>query len=158
MRRQPVVFVGMILYLLCCGGCWPYEGTTSPGVSGRVVDALTGAPLKDAEVFVSKATAEFPSNAFDPVTDQLKPGALPMPPSIDEAIRMARPPAVLTAEDGAFAIPRGKRWGIYIVPMDTFPPRGSLVIRREGYQNLLLPVSSWNVIDVGTIALKPGQP
>ena len=147
-----------MIVVFCCCGCFPYHFTISPSVAGRIVDDNTGAPVDGAEVIVSRASYEFSNNAFDPVTHQLKPGAEPQPPPLNEAIRCARPPVATTTADGAFAIPPQKRWGLYIIPMDLFEPRGSLVIRRQGYQDVILSVSSWRIINLGAVRLKRVQP
>jgi len=143
---------------LCCTGCWPYRFTTSPGVTGMAIDDKTEAPVDGAEAFVSRATDRFAKVAFDPITDQFKHGDTPQPPSLSEAISSARLPAVITGPDGRFSIPQEKRWGLYIIPTDVFTPRGSLIIRREGYQDVILSVSSWGIVDLGDVRLKRVQP
>ncbi len=149
-------FMALLSLQFCCCGCWPYRFTTFPAVAGRVIDDNTGAPVDGVEVLVSREGYRFAKDASDPVTHELKPGATPQPPPMNEAIKRALPLIVSTTADGAFAIPRQTRWGLFVfLPVDYLSPGGSLVIRREGYHDLMVDVRSYEPVDLGTIRLKP---
>jgi hypothetical protein len=154
-------FSGLIALCLLCSGCWPMRFTASPGATGMVLDAHSHVPIAGAEVFVSRARYTLPLvtnsvtgeiEAVGCTVDQL------VPPSLSAAVTNARPPIVITGSDGRFSIPPLKRWGIYVVPMDVFAPKGTLVVRREGYTNairyLFAPSS---VADVGEIRLEKSK-
>jgi len=138
--------IPVIALTLVITGCFPMRFTVRPGVSGVVYDNQTGALLVGAEVFFSKAPYtfyHFTNQTVEGVTaEATTPPPPPQPPSLDAAIRNASPPVVFTDVTGWFAIPPAKKWGLYIVPMDYFPPRPTLVIRAEGYDPELRLVSS----------------
>lgn len=149
---------GLLFVSLICSGCWPMRFATSPGVTGIVKDAQSHAPVAGAEVFVSRARYRLPV-VTNTVTGQTEivPGTQNqlLPPSLQEAFTNARPPTVVTRPDGRFSIPPEKRWGIYIVPMDVFGPYGTLVIRREGYEDMLRVLHSPPAeIEVGEIKIE----
>jgi hypothetical protein len=149
----------LLLFLMAVGflgsGCFPMRNTTSPGVAGIVLDAESRAPITGAKVFVSHAFYHLPLATND-FTGEVEPvaatGTQRLPPSMTEVILNARPPTVITGLDGRFSIPPEKRWGIYIVPMDVSGLYGTLVVRREGYRDVIRflepPQSEVNVGEV----------
>ena len=148
----------IVTALLCCG-CFPARFVVSPAVRGAVVDRATGAPVAGAEVIISGATFN-PSFPMDPVTRRpLYPNETnskaPKAPALSEVLARARKPAVQTADDGSFSIPEQARWGPYYVGMDPMPPQGTILIRRSGYSDFMLPVLGINSykLDLGTVPL-----
>src|SRR6266699_1820583 len=122
-------FLPLILLLL--SGCIPFTFTRSPGASGVIIDASTGQPLADAEVFMSHATYNLP-RTIDPktgkvtyltgtTTEQL------VPPDFEEALRQYRPRAIIPGSAGRFSIPAQRRWGLFFAGLDVIPPYGTLV-------------------------------
>jgi hypothetical protein len=118
--------------------------TTSPGAMGLIVDAKTHAPVAGAEVMVSRA--HFTGYG---TIDQL------VPPTLNEVLTSARAPLSISGTDGRFSIPPEQRWMIYVIPMDVFNPSGSLLIRRSGYEPLILFLPSWLTEHYGEIRLIP---
>jgi hypothetical protein len=120
---------------LLCSGCWPRRFTTSPGVSGTVLDSQTHSPLGGVEAVVS--LSKYP------------------PDSPQDAVEHTRNPTVTSNDAGHFLVPSERRWGIYIWPVDRLPEFGLLVVRRDGYETSSVPVWSRSVTNIGTILLKP---
>jgi hypothetical protein len=120
---------------MLCSGCWPRSFTTSPGVSGIVLDAQTRSPVAGAKAAVS--LSKYP------------------PGSLDEAVTRTRTPQVTTDDAGQFSIPKEQRWGIYIWPVDSYPEFGLLVVRRDGYETSCIPIWSHSVTNLGPVLLKP---
>lgn len=118
-----------------CSGCWPWRFTTSPGVSGIVLDAETRSPVGRAETVIS--LSKYP------------------PDSPKDALEHTRNPFVTTDDAGHFLIPNERRWGIYIWPVDALPEFGLLVVRHDGYQTSSIPVWSRSVTNIGPVLLKP---
>jgi hypothetical protein len=146
----------MVLVALFCDGCFPAKFITTPAVRGVVVNRQTGAPVTGAEVIISRARFD-PWIMVDPATHQplivndarllsLKP------PALSEVLKRARTPAVQPADDGSFSIPNHSQWGPYLVGMDPIPPAGTILIRREGYVDVMLPVFG-TTVDFGAIPL-----
>jgi hypothetical protein len=106
-------------------GCWPLRITSSPGASGIVVDAQTHAAIGGAQAVVCRSSIWGPS-----------------PQSVAEALTNARPPRVVTRADGRFSIRPEHRWIIYFPEPAVPPAAGQLVVRRQGYEPVLLPVES----------------
>ena len=131
---------------------------TSPGATGTTVNSETGAPVAGAEVFISRALFSRPAitnaitgevQSVDATTDHL------LPPSLTEAVANCRTPIVVTGADGRFSIPAERKWGVYIVPMDVFPPYGTLVVRCAGFADTIRFVyAPPTVVEVGEIRLK----
>jgi hypothetical protein len=107
---RKLLLVGFVIALLA-SGCFPYHYTMRPGVSGRLVDAATDAPIPGADVHLKRYERELMFND--------KP-----PEEVAEA----------TGSDGAFSIPARKTWGLYIVPMDVFNRKWTVTIEASGYQ------------------------
>lgn len=146
----PYVSSGLLVLLLC-SGCFPMNVTRSPGVTGVVVDAGSGAPVAGAEVLVSKATS--------PIDRGPDPGGaptVPAAPPLSEALAAARRPTVTTGPDGRFTIPPEKRWIMVILGSDPAPPAGTVVVRRNGYAAALREVSG-RTKDMGPIELTPAR-
>lgn len=83
-----------------------------------------------------------------------------VPPALSNALADIRPPIVITGDDGRFSIPSQKRWGLYIMPMDVFPPQGTLIVTKDGYEPLMVSVgwASTNLHEiklVGTSGTRP---
>jgi hypothetical protein len=116
-------FLACITIGLFCTGCWPLRLTTSPGASGVVVDARTHAAISGAQVVVCRS--DFLPAQSSPVADTLK---------------NARPPQVVTRANGRFSIRREHRWIIYFPSPMMAPATGQLVVRREGYETVMLPL------------------
>jgi hypothetical protein len=116
-------------------GCVPIRFTTSPGASGRIVDASTHAPVSGAEIVISRST--YP------------------PESADGAFTNSRPPTVMSREAGQFSVPQERRLDLYCVPADFFPRFGLLVIRCPGYETTCVPFWSHSMADLGQVDLKP---
>ena len=118
-----------------CTGCVPLKYTTSPGASGVVLDSKTRAPLTGAEVVISRST-------YPPV-------------SVGEAFTNSRPPTVITEASGRFSIPPEHVWDLFVVPVDSFPPFGLLVVKHEGYDSVLIPFWSRSTKPLGEVLMKP---
>lgn len=118
----------------CLSGCIPLRFTTSPGASGRIVDASTRAPIDGAEVVVSQST--YP------------------PESAEKAFDNSRSPKVFSHEQGVFSIPLERRVDLYCVPVDLFPRFGMLVIKHPGYVTTCVPFWSHSVADLGEIRVQ----
>jgi hypothetical protein len=137
----------------------------SPGVSGTIADEGSRLPLGSAEVAVSSANYSMTNM---PTTPEGREELSRMPktdreqfyrthtvsPSLSNALAQVRPPVVLTGDDGRFSIPSRKRWGLYVVPMDIFPPQGTLVVKRDGYEPLMVWVWARDSTNLGSIFLK----
>lgn len=153
MRSRAVVHRSslVLLALVVSSGCAPMNVTRSPGVTGIVVDAASGAPLAGAEVLVSKAVA---SGAHDRANAPTESGAEAAAPTLAEALAAARRPVVTTGADGRFSIPPEKRWIMVSLGAERAAPSGTVVVRRAGYDTVLRPVSG-RTSDVGSIELTP---
>ena len=99
-----------LLVTLALGGCFPYHYTQRPGVTGTVVDAQSGAPIRGA--LVSVVGYGMRSRPQDDVFD------------------------VRTAADGRFEIFPVQQWNIYIVPMRPAPIPVALKVLASGYRDL----------------------
>jgi hypothetical protein len=119
-----------------CAGCIPLRFTTSPGATGRVVDASTHSPLSGAEVAISRST--YP------------------PESADKAFGNARSPVVMSQGAGSFSVPPERRLDLYFVPLDVFPRFGLLVVKCPGYETTCIPFWSRSVADLGEIQIRSG--
>jgi hypothetical protein len=134
------LFSSLLMVIVSCTGCWPVHIVSSPGASGFVIDRQTRAAIPGAQVAVSRSwQREWPNYGV---------------PRLDEALAATRPPLVFTDADGHFSIPPEKEW------MKDFPPpetsaHGTLVVRREGYKPVLLPLEADSIQDVGIILLTP---
>jgi hypothetical protein len=126
----------LVLLAWFCSSCVPLRFTTSPGATGRIVDATTHAPVTGAEVVVSRST--YP------------------PSSADGAFTNSRPPTVMSSEMGRFNVPLERRLDLYFVPVDIFPRFGLLVVKRQGYRTACVPFWSRSVVELGDIQLKTG--
>jgi hypothetical protein len=155
--RNITLVIQMAVIALISTGCFPARFTTSPGASGRVIDARTRDPVQGAEVFVSRAFYKFytfTNHTMEGVAQEGKTIPPPEPPPLNLALSKSRPPIVLTDADGRFDIPPVKRWGIYIVPMDIAPSHGALVVRRDGYvPEMRLVITHSSIDPVGDISL-----
>ena len=118
-------------------GCLPLKFTTSPGATGKIVDAGTRAPLSGAEVIISHST--YP------------------PSSPDNAFTNSRPPTVMSGESGQFALPLERRLDLYFTPIDAFPRFGLLVVKRAGYETTCVPFWSRSIASLGEVPMKPAQ-
>ena len=116
-------------------GCIPLRYTTSPGATGRVIDASTQAPIRGAEIAISRST--YP------------------PDSPDKAFANKRSPTVMSNNDGGFSVPVERRVDLYCIPVDAFPRFGMLVINHDGYATTCIPFWSHAVADLGSIQIKP---
>jgi hypothetical protein len=123
---------------LLSSGCVPWKFTTSPGATGRVVDARTHTPISGAELVISRST--YP------------------PPSVEKAFVNHRAPMVMTGETGGFSVPLQRRIDLYCVPVDIFPRFGLLVVRCQGYKSACVPFWSRSVADLGEIQLETAAP
>lgn len=112
-------------------GCVPIRFTTSPGATGRIVDASTHAPVSGAEIVISRST--YP------------------PESLEKAFVNKRPPMVMSREAGQFSVPFERRLDLFFAPIDFFPRFGLLVIRCQGYETRCVPFWSRSVADLGEI-------
>jgi hypothetical protein len=130
------LFVGVLVGLMCAG-CIPIRFTTSPGATGKIVDASTHVPLSGAEVLISRAT--YP------------------PTSPDAAFTNSRPPTVMSQESGRFSVPHERRVDLFFVPVDFFPRFGLLVVKREGYETTCVPFWSRSMAELGEIQVKARQ-
>jgi len=117
--------------------CIPLRFTTSPGATGRVVDAKTHEPLTHAEVIISRST--YP------------------PSSADAAFTNSRPPTVMSREAGQFTVPLERRLDLYFLPVDAFPRFGLLVVRHPGYETTCVPFWSRSVAELGDVELSPAK-
>ena len=123
--------------VFCLSGCIPLRFTTSPGASGRIVDASTRAPIDGAEVVVSRST--YP------------------PESAEKAFDDARSPKVFSHEAGIFSVPLERRVDLYCVPVDVFPRFGMLVIKSPGYVTTCVPFWSHSVAELGEIPVQSAK-
>ena len=131
---------GVMLLLFLSGallitGCVPIRFTTSPGASGKIVDASTHSPVSAAEIVISRST--YP------------------PESPDSAFTNSRPPLVMSLQAGQFSIPLERRLDLFFVPVDFFPRFGLLVVRCQGYETTCVPFWSRSVAELGEIIVKP---
>lgn len=143
--NPPRISVGLFA-LVVCSGCLPMNVTRSPGVTGVVVDAASGAPVAGAEVLVSRATYVDQGAAPDGAT------TAPVAPPLSDALANARRPTVTTGADGRFTVPPEKKWVMMIFESGT--PSGTVVVRRPGYAPALRDVVGRKQ-DLGSIALTP---
>jgi hypothetical protein len=129
--------------MICAGlgwfgaACVPIRFTTSPGATGRVVDARTHEPLGGAEVLISRST--YP------------------PSSPDAAFTNSRPPTVMSRETGQFSVPFERRFDLYFLPVDAFPRFGLLVVRHLGYETTCVPFWSKSIAELGDVKLNPAK-
>jgi hypothetical protein len=124
-----------------CTGCAPFPFTTSPGATGKIVDASTHAPIAGAEVAISHSI--YP------------------PESGEKAFENRRAPMVMSREGGQFSVPLERRLDIYCLPIDVFPRFGLLVIKCDGHETTCVPFWSRSVAELGEIqvpAIKTNQP
>lgn len=132
-------FTGLLVALFVggwlCSGCLPMRFTTSPGATGKIVDAGTHLPITGAEVVISHST--YP------------------PSSPDNAFTNRRPPMVMSSSSGQFSVPLERRLDLYCVPIDIFPRFGLLVVKRQGYETTCVPFWSRAVADLGEVRMKP---
>ena len=129
-----VLIMGSVLSL---SGCLPLRFTTSPGASGRLVDASTRAPIDGAEVVVSRST--YP------------------PESAEKAFANFRSPKVISHEAGIFSVPLERRLDLYCIPVDVFPRFGMLVIKRQGYVTTCVPFWSHSIAELGEIPVRSAK-
>jgi hypothetical protein len=123
-----VLSVMMLGFL--CSGCLKLERqVTSPGARGVVLDAQTRAPLSGAAVVVSRAVPYFGTNFL----------------TVSEALTNTRPPVVTTGKNGRFRIPAEQHHKLIVDWLiQPYRPRGgTLVVRREGYEPMAIPLSGW---------------
>ena len=123
--------------LFLCAACVPIKFTTSPGATGKIVDASTHTPINGAEVLVSRST--YP------------------PPSADAAFTNSRPPVVMSGENGQFSVPSQRRVDLYFLPVDIFPRFGLLVVKHQGYETTCVPFWSKSVAELGEVGLKEAR-
>jgi hypothetical protein len=130
-------FAPLSLCLLAwlCQGCVPLKFTTSPGATGKIVDAATHSPVAGAEIIISRST--YP------------------PETCEKAFANARPPMVMSREAGQFSVPLERRLDFYFAPVDLFPRFGLLVVRCQGYETTCVPFWSHSVAELGEIDVKP---
>jgi hypothetical protein len=129
--------------------------TTSPGAAGTIVDAA-GKPLGGVEVLVSNAAYTPPPSVAGssgrgdgPVTAEEL-----IPPSMGELNARARSPRVITDASGRFSIPPVRRWILYVVPMEISPAEGTLLIRRAGFPDRILRLSSKERMELGNVMVE----
>ena len=134
-RKQGLAWAVLLLSFWLCAGCIPLKFTTSPGASGRLVDAANGSPLTGAEVAISRST--YP------------------PESADKAFENARSPVVMSQGEGAFSVPPERRLDLYFVPIDAFPRFGLLVVRCPGYETTCVPFWSRSTAQLGEVRICP---
>lgn len=135
---KPHFRLSLALWLIVAAalcGCIPLRFTTSPGASGRIVDATTGSPINGAEVVVSRST--YP------------------PESTEKAFSNSRSPKVLSSQNGGFSLPAERRMDIYCIPVDGFSRFGLLVVKHDGYVMTCVPFWSHTVAELGEIRIKP---
>jgi hypothetical protein len=120
-----------------CAACVPLRFTTSPGATGKIVDATTESPVTGAEVLISRST--YP------------------PPSPDKAFANGRSPTVMSRDGGEFSVPLERRMDLYCFPIDVFPRFGLLVVKRPGYETTCIPFWSRSIADLGEIKVRPLQ-
>ena len=113
---QKIVMVGTVA-LLCCG-CFPLRRLSTPGVSGVVVNSRTGSLVTNAQVVVS------PIHHSEP--------------SVDEVLANAEARTATTGSNGEFAFAPERRWGLYVVGTDLWPPSGALVVSGGGYEPVVV--------------------
>ena len=139
-KRLSLGLPGVFIWLagcLCLSSCLPLRYNTSPGASGVVMDAERHSPIAGAEVVVSQLI--YP------------------PPSVEAAFTNNRPPVVITDSAGHFSVPPERRWDFFVVPIDVFPRFGLLVVKRDGYESMMVPFWSRTVEDVGQLVMKPAK-
>lgn len=136
-RRELALGICLIAVSFCAA-CIPLKFTTSPGASGRVVDASTHSPLSGAQLAISRST--YP------------------PDSADQAFTNSRSPIVLSQDGGGFSIPPERRLDIYCIPIDPFPRFGLLVVKCPGYETTCVPFWSRFATDLGDIQVQPAAP
>jgi hypothetical protein len=144
-RRAPLAILSspymallsVLFVVWLCTGCVPMRFTTSPGASGKIVDASSHSPLSGAEIVISRST--YP------------------PDSADKAFANRRPPIVMSREGGLFSVPLERRLDLYFVPLDAFPRFGLLVVKCQGYETTCVPFWSRSVADLGEIGLKANR-
>ena len=90
---------------LVASGCFPYHFTERPGVSSRLVDAETEAPIERADVRLQ---------ILQVAEEEL---------------------AAWSGPDGQFIITAKQVWGIVIVPFDPIAHVWRLSIQAAGYEN-----------------------
>jgi hypothetical protein len=90
----------------CLAGCFPYQYTIRPGVSGSVVDDLEATPIPNASIVVHTHY------------DAKHTGETRITPN----------------PDGTFFLAPAKKWGIYVMPMDVFFPWSDATVEATGYQ------------------------
>jgi len=135
-RRLPVHRAALVLLLsTLCSGCLPLRFTTGPGASGKILDSQSHAPLGGAQVVISHST--YP------------------PPSVEEAFTNRRSEVVTTDDTGQFSIPIERGWDFFVIPVDLFAPFGLVVVKKDGYEPVLLPVWSRSVKPLGDVLMKP---
>jgi hypothetical protein len=138
MNRMPRVKTSSLVIILLvglCSGCIPLRFTTSPGASGRIVDAKTHLPVPGAELVISRST--YP------------------PASADNAFANGRSPTVMSSGNGQFSLPLERRFDLYFLPVDAFSRFGLLVVKREGYATTCVPFWSHSVAALGEIPVEP---
>jgi len=99
-------YIIVLSAFLLCSGCFPYQYTTKPGVSGTVLDADTRKEIHGANVTLT--TYSFPQNKENIET-------------------------TTTQMDGTFVIQAEQKWGLYMVPLDPAPLKASISVEMEGY-------------------------
>jgi hypothetical protein len=122
---KPAQLLSLAAVGLFCAGCVPWRFTSSPGASGVVMDAKTYAAIGGAQVTVCRS--EFP---------------MEKPRSVTNALKNARPPRIVTKADGRFSIDRESKWVMFYPAPMPMPPVGEIVIQRDGYEPLMLPLTS----------------
>src|SRR5215831_17427073 len=120
-RRLRINRVALMLLLSAlCSGCFPLRFTTGPGASGKVLDSQSHAPLAGAQVVISHST--YP------------------PSSVEEAFTNRRSEVVTTDNSGQFLLPIERGWDFFVIPVDLFAPFGLVVVKKDGYEPVLLQV------------------
>lgn len=140
-RRWPCLLCIAFTWFGCMGlmcGCIPLRFTTSPGATGRIVDASSESPISGAQVAISHST--YP------------------PESAEKAFINKRSPTVVSRDDGRFSVPLERRVDLYCIPVDAFRRFGLLVIKSQGYATTCIPFWSHSVADLGEIRLEPASP
>jgi hypothetical protein len=95
-------------------GCIPYHYTLQPGVTGVVIDDGNSAPVPNAVIAVtSRDLSRHTGNLL-----------------------------LATDAEGRFHVAPKQRWGIYVVPMDTFGPWTEASISAPGYETKVFKLSA----------------